>query len=401
METATSWSTENNARKAVDEAYGKLKEKIGDSPQLMLIHCSSRYDLKTLIEEFRKAAPEVPFQGGTSCSGIMTEEGFHGEDGYGLGILGISDRRGSYATGIEKLNGDAESSARKALERAIQAAERPGEAPLAVLVSNAPGYEEKVIRTIEDYLGKGVPIVGGTAADEVMDGHWRQFTQDGFFQESVSLAVLYPTGEISYSFNSGYEPTENTGKVTRAEGRILREIDGRKAGVVYNDWTNGLIEDILEQGGSMVPAATFTPLGSPVGRIGGVSYYKLSYPVELRTDQSIVVYTEISQGDDVVLMTGTPDSLVSRGGRVASAAIDTAFFNRDDVKGALVLFCTGCMMAIQDRIDEVVLDLRKNLRNAPFLGSFTLGEQGCFIGGENRHGNLMVASLVFGPWKQY
>jgi len=27
---------------------------------------------------------------------------------------------------------------------------------------------------------------------------------------------------------------------------------------------------------------------------------------------------------------------------------------------------------------------------------FTLGEQGCFPGGENRHGNLMICATLFG-----
>jgi hypothetical protein len=55
------------------------------------------------------------------------------------------------------------------------------------------------------------------------------------------------------------------------------------------------------------------------------------------------------------------------------------------------------MLAVQERMDEAAEDLKMALHGTPFLCSFTLGEQGCFIGGENRHGNLMVASLLFGP----
>ncbi len=99
-------------------------------------------------------------------------------------------------------------------------------------------------------------------------------------------------------------------------------------------------------------------------------------------------------------MTGNRDSLVTRAGRVASAAVEAADFNDDEIEGALVLFCTGCMLTIQDRLPEVVADLQAGLHHAPFVSSFTLGEQGCFIGGENRHGNLMIAVLVFGPRKE-
>ena len=72
-------------------------------------------------------------------------------------------------------------------------------------------------------------------------------------------------------------------------------------------------------------------------------------------------------------------------------------FDASAVQGALVFYCSGCMLAIPDRIPEVVSSLNGALDHAPFLCSFTLGEQGCFIEGENRHGNLMIAVLAFGP----
>ncbi|MDY0041816.1 MAG: FIST C-terminal domain-containing protein, partial [Desulforhabdus sp.] len=96
-------------------------------------------------------------------------------------------------------------------------------------------------------------------------------------------------------------------------------------------------------------------------------------------------------------MTGSRDSLARRAGRVAQAALEAAPFSKNETQGALVLFCAGCMLAIQDRMGEVTANLGSSLGNVPFLGAFTLGEQGCFVGGENRHGNLMVATLVFGP----
>jgi len=60
-----------------------------------------------------------------------------------------------------------------------------------------------------------------------------------------------------------------------------------------------------------------------------------------------------------------------------------------------VIFCAGCMLTVRERMDQVVLGLRDNLADVPFLGCFTFGEQGCFIGGENRHGNLMISVTVF------
>jgi len=54
------------------------------------------------------------------------------------------------------------------------------------------------------------------------------------------------------------------------------------------------------------------------------------------------------------------------------------------------------MFTVKQRMDEVVSNLRSALgEETPFLGAFTFGEQGCFFGGENRHGNLMVSLVLF------
>ena len=158
----------------------------------------------------------------------------------------------------------------------------------------------------------------------------------------------------------------------------------------------GLIVDALKEGGSLVPTANFSPIGHPVGHVGGIPYFRLSYPVAVLPDKSLQLFAEAQTGKDVVLMKGTPDSLINRPCRVVEAAIEAAPFANNEVQGGLLLFCAGCMLAVHDHMDMTVSVLKNALRNKPFLCSFTLGEQGCFIGGENRHGNLMVASLLFG-----
>ena len=397
MKIASAWSTESDADLAATEAYEMLFEKLQDVPQLILLHSSCDYDNEKLVRRLCKLAPGVPLQGGTSCLGVITDDGYHSHEGIGFGILGLLDPKGGYGVGIGESKGDPEGAVRSALNTALTNSGRPGELPSAIIITNYPGEEEKVIRAIEKYFGSKVPIIGGTSADNDMSGKWQQFGNDIVCREGISVAVLFPTGKIGYAFHSGYEPTEHRGRVTRAEGRVLYEVDGRPMAQVYNEWTDGLITDILPEGGSLVPTASFNPIGRPVKQVGDIFYFRLSYPVEVLSDHGLLLFTDIREGDEVVLMTGSRDSLATRAGRVASVAVKTAEFNEKEVEGALVLYCTGCMLTIQDRLPEVVKDIQTELHHAPFLCSFTLGEQGCFIGGENRHGNLMIAVLVFGP----
>ena len=397
MKIASSWSIKPDSRAAAEEAYGSLLQKLADKPRLILVHSSCLYDSEELLRRLAELAPDIPMQGGTSCLGVMTEEGIHNKDAFGLGLLGIADGAGDYGAGMAEITADPRGATRTALEQAFLQAGRRGEVPSVVLVASVPGHEEAIISAIEEHVGGGVPIIGGTTADNDMSGQWRQFANGKVSRQGVAVAVLFPSGEIGFSFHSGYEPTGLRGKATRAEGRVLYEIDGRPAAQVYNEWTDGLIAGVLPAGGSLVPTATFNPLGNPVGQVRGIPYYRLSYPVEVLPGEALLLFTEVCQDSEIEMMRGTPDSLVTRTGRVAAAAIEAAPFPAKDIQGALVLFCTGCMLAIQERMTEPWAGLREALSGMPFLCAFTLGEQGCFISGENRHANLMVVVLLFGP----
>jgi len=370
MKIATSWSTSPDPLLAAKEAYNSLIEKLADKPQIILVHASCLYDTNALLRRLNELAPDVPMQGGTSCLGVMTESGFHTENGFGLGLLGIWDPEGAYGVGIADLGNNPHEAVQTALKTAFVQASRPGEVPSAILVGNVPGHEELVIRTIEEFVGSGVPIIGATSADNDMSGQWRQFANGQVSKAGVSVAVLFPSGKIGFSFHSGYEPAGPRGRATRASGRILYQIDGRPAARVYNEWTNGLISGILPAGGSMVPTATFSPLGTPVGQVRGVSYYRLSYPVEALPDEALLLFTDVEQNSEIVLMHGTPDNLLSRTGQAATAALDAAPFKADDARGALVLFCTGSMLAVRERMEEARASFSAALPGAPFLCTF-------------------------------
>ena len=401
MKVASSWSTLQDPQAAATEAYEGMIQKLQNPPHLLFVHSSCTYDNQAVLGHLRLAAPGVPLQGGTSCLGVITEEGFHTHEQCGLGLLGIFDPEGNYGVGIAEHGNDPAGATTSALIQALDMASRPGELPAAVVMTSCPGKEEATIDAIEAYIGPSVPILGGTSADNDMSGQWQQFANETCCREGISIAVLFPSADVSYAFHSGYEPTEHRGMVTRAHERVLTSIDGRPAAEVYNKWTNGLIADTLPEGGSLVPTSTFFPIGHPVGQVGGIPYFRLSYPVAVLPDRSLQLFAAVQSKHEVVLMKGTPDSLINRPGRVAEAAIQAAAFQEGEVLGGLFLFCTGCMLAVQERMDQVAQRLCRTLQGKPFLCSFTLGEQGCFIGGENRHGNLMVATLLFGHAQVY
>ena len=391
---ATSWTTELHLTAAID-AYEKLMAELGAQPSLLILHCSVAYEADQVLSAFHDLTPNVPIHGGTSCLGVMTQAGVHIQSGGGFGLLGLHDPDGSYGVGVSFIDDNPKDAARKATESALEHAYRCGEVPSLVLMTASPGCEEELISGIEAVVGQGVPIAGGSSADNNASGEWKQFANGKPYKNAIVVTVLFPSSEIMFAFHSGYEPTGLSGLVTKAKKRRLMEIDGRPAALVYNEWIDGRISDQIKFGGCIMTQTTLHPLGSIVGQIGAIPYFKLSHPEKVNSDGTIDFFSNISQGDKLVLMRGTAESLVSRAGRVALSALETNNATPSDVEGALIIYCAGCMLTVKNRLDDVVDGLRKALPDTPFLGVFTFGEQGCFLGGQNRHGNLMISVLLF------
>ncbi|HEY0137537.1 MAG TPA: FIST N-terminal domain-containing protein [Nannocystis sp.] len=395
MRVATSHSVEPDTSRAVEEAYAALVRELEGAPQWLLVQSSVRHPAEAL----RRAIAGIEagaVHGSSSCLGVMTQAGA-GIDGASLALFGLRDEDGSYGVGAATPDegGDPRATAGLALQRAIAAAGRQGEVPALVWLTAAPGHEEACIAGLEAVLGPEVPVVGGSAADDAVAGGWYQLTREGDFRDAVVVSALFPSGRVVSAFQSGYTPTETRGVVTRASGRTLIEIDGQPAAAVYDAWTRGAIAGSIGVGGSVLASTSLFPLGRRVGDVGGVPYYRLAHPATVHPDGSIDLFADIEAGDELVLMHGDVEALLTRAGRVAADARALARLTPGEVAGALVIFCAGCMLTVRDRLEQVVVGLREGLAGAPFLGSFTFGEQGCFIGGENRHGNLMISVTVF------
>ena len=372
------------------EALARAIEE-GGRPSFVSVHCN--VDAGPLALG-RALAGQGAVIGATSCLGAMTGEGV--EDG--IAAFVIRDPGGSYGTAARAMEGDPEGAARAAVLAALDHADRAGEKPELVWLAGTPGAEEAVLRGIESVTGPEVPIIGGSAADNSVAGGWCVFDGAGVHGEGVAVAVLFPSGPVSFAYQNGYAPTGITGRVTRAEGRRVHEIDGRPAAEVYGDWTGGAVAVDPEggEGQPILSASTFWPLGREISDVGGVPYYLLAHPAVGHGTGAIDLFATVAEGEVLTQMAGSADGLASRAGRVAGLAKRAGRMDTADVRGALIIYCGGCMLSVRDRLDEVVAGVKDELGDAPFLGAFTFGEQGPILGQGNRHGNLMISCIVFG-----
>jgi hypothetical protein len=394
MRFASAYSVLENTADAASASVAALIAKLGAKPELLLIYATENHATDALIASVRAATPGTPILGSTSCGGVMTEAGFHSGQSGAIGILGVSDPGGAYGVGSADLADDAFAAGATAIETALAASGRDFESPVIVWCCQPPGREEAVLAGIQSVIGPHTPIIGGSSADEQIAGAWREFSTDGVLTDHVVVAVWFPTMSHGAAFQSGYAPTGRTGTVTRAEGRQVMEIDGRSASEVYSVWTNGDVP--AGQTGMILAKSTPTPLGRLAGEVDGVPMFVLSHPAMVGLVGDLSLFTDIAEGDQIMLMRGSPESLVKRAAVVVDDACAAGGWAREATRGGLVIYCGGCMLHVRDRMDEVAQQVGAAMHGAPFLGAFTFGEQGAIVDSSNRHGNLMVSGLMFG-----
>jgi hypothetical protein len=392
MQIRTSYSqagSESAAIRELTNALGSIR------PQLLLVYMTQSYAAPLVLNGLRAHYPDSLIHGGTSCRAVMTESGYHDVDRRAVAVFAISDPGGGFGVGAADIGDDPTAAAMAATEAALDSAARAGEMPDLVWLSAAPGHEEQLLAGIEAVLGPNVLIVGGSSADDEVSGDWRQFAGTGVYSGAVTVSVLFLTTRVSSGFRGGYVPTGISGRVTAARGRTVYAIDGENAVAVYQRWSGLVLPRRNGEDSSVLAQTTLTPLGRAVAGPGQLMNYRLSHPESITVDGGLRFFTEIAEGEELVLMRGSVDSLVTRAGRVARFAADSLESTPDAVAGGLVIFCAGCMLAADREMHRVPSVVREVIGPAPFLGAFTYGEQGCIRPGQTHHGNLMVAVVLF------
>ncbi len=402
------FSENTNTSDALTEIRHQITQN-GRNSQLAFVFYGSEHDADLARSNFNEMLPGAAILGGSSHCGIMDNYGVRGSTS--LGVFLIEDDTGDYGVGAAEFGDDPAGAAEVALTQALTRADCLDQLPELIWVYQAPGFEEQVLEGLNRIVGERCPIVGGSSADDSVEGKWSQFDNKIVMQNGVVVAVLFPSTSIGFAYQGGYEPNGNVGRVTRIEeqnrgkvgritlvegeetyGRTILEINNRPAAEVYNEWTGGAISEKLETGGVILSETNLAPIAVHTGQADGIDQYLLIHPETVRPDGALTTFANIDLDAELYCMRGNPNQIVERSGRVVKLAKDQLYGATP--AGALMVFCGGCRMAVGDHLSMAPEIIREWTGNAPLLSCFTFGEQGPMMG-KNSHGNLMISAIVF------
>lgn len=375
--TSTDPSTEVAVRDAVNTAKSKVP-----SPKLAIVTATVDRSPEELLSNIRAHLPSVPIHGATTCAAVLTTTGPLPN---GVGVL-LLDTPG-VATASAPLAGGTPAEAAMRVAESLK--DSLGDIAHVILAAS-PGIEEQVLSALSEAL-PGVKIFGGSAADNTVAGEWALLTTENAFGEGISAVGIAPGVAFGSCLLPPYRQGPVSAKITKAQGRTIYELDGRRAADVLREWVGDSVDTQSKGGGSVIVECAAFPLGVERVSEGWVGIHA----AQIGEDGSIGLFAEVAEGDVLTVMMNMGDSNSTEAARIGlEKAYDQAAINGglEDPKAGIMIYCGGLSIAVGDGL-ATSLEAMKG--RVPLLGMTAFGEQG-YIQGCNVHSNLAVGIALFG-----
>jgi hypothetical protein len=285
-----------------------------------------------------------------------------------------------------EVSGDPVEAGRRAAGGALSAIDSSvGSRVLLMFVDTRSGDQAEVIAGAYQSAGPSVPLAGGAAggADPFQIAEGKTLTDS-----VVAVAVTAP-GPIGVGVAHGCSPRSAPSIVTKADGRTVLQLDGRRAEDVYLEKL-GLADRVL-QDYEFEAVSVVHPLAQP----------ELSGDVRLRHvlgrtgDGGLICATHLPANAAVEFTDEEPDGIVV-------SAWDAVTLSQDKLAGgptraALIFDCAGRKRALQvhgEELDREAGTLIRSLGDTPppLAGLYTHGEIGRVRGakGDRNHAVVVV-----------
>ena len=381
------------------DSYAKGKEaaknaNVGMRPKLGMMYCSCNDDVEEVVSGAMSSMKGAPIIGCTSSGMIITNDGIiESEDGF-AGLMSFDDKNMNIGVAAHKAGKNAREIGRKV---ARQAVENAGEnySPNYFYMVASPKEEEDYLMGIQDVIGR-VPMFGGSAADDTVEGNWKIFCNNEVFQDGVAVAFFYTDNDIVTSYTGAYRESDNYGLITEVKNdRTLVKIDGVSALKKYADWIGKKPSDL--KGQNLLVASITKPLGvkDPLGNLTVVRHpmFGDDMGTKTTTDDVINLGNKVVEKTAIVQLEATVDELVKS---TKTTLKDVKSQLTTEPAGYFLVHCGGRKLGIGDRIDEVYKNLVEEARGVPFITIFTFGEYGYDEHSANICGGLMLSFTAFG-----
>ena len=361
-----------------------------ENPQVGLFFTSCVQDQTKLMEGAKSILGDVPIIGCTSSAALCTQDGYlNKETGYS-GMMLFGGDLEVVTAGSKKTDETPREIGRRIAKEAISKLQGKDLEPDYFFMSASPANEEEYMKGIEDIIGD-VPVFGGSAADNTVEGKWSILNDGEAFADGCVLAIFYTNGEMKNLYTGAYHETENAGIITKVEGRrTLVEIDHEPALKKYAEWTGQNVNDIM--GGNLLTATITAPLGvkDPIGKV-----IAIRHPMAGNDDYSMNIGADLVTNTAVIQMENTPEGILKAN---AETVAKVSELMNTDINSYFLIHCGGRRLglAIAGIEEKIYPEIKKAIPDKEFLMVFTFGEYGRGDHSSNTVGGLSLSFTAVG-----
>ncbi len=267
---------------------------------LAIVYCSSRYDYQEVIEVVRRETNGAPLVG-CSTAGEFTERRVE-KGGIAVGLLSSEEIK-FFTAMVEGVRADPELAVRTIANEFPHFDGYPYLSAIMHLDGLAGVGEEITLLTssvFNQIFGRNVMLVGGAAGDDLKFRATALFSDDMVASDALSVCMLASATKrpLFADLEHVHVPVSPPLRITRAEGCVLYEIEGRPAWDVWKEQTAeaargaGIDTTTTQPGGDMDMYLLRFELGLPT-RTGR---YKIRLPLSRNEDGSLNFGCTIPEG---------------------------------------------------------------------------------------------------------
>jgi hypothetical protein len=373
-------SHHHNPNVAGREAAEQALQKAGvQRPDFVFMFASIGYDQHSLLRAVRQTTGEAPL---SDCSAEGTINGDNAdESSFSVVVTVITSDELQWSNGVVKgLSADSRAVGQRVAQDLLP--------DLFVFPDGLIDYLDNFFAGLEGDLPRErfLPMWGGGANANF--NNWAsptyQYCDDEVISDRVSYALLSGEAQASWAISHGMAPIGGERKVTRSQGNVIYEIDGKAATEVLKEY---LPEHALIEDRDWMPyAISLALIFEAPSYMKDEEYVVRGVPAVRMADGSITVQTEVKEGTSVWFSSRDKEKISTRFDQMAGQIMEQLGGEKSKLVFQFECLTRGKLLFREQERQEILRRFRQSVDpDVPWAGSYTIGEIGPVEEHNDRH----------------
>jgi hypothetical protein len=373
-------SHHHNPNVAGREAAEQALQKAGvQRPDFVFMFASIGYDQHSLLRAVRQTTGEAPL---SDCSAEGTINGDNAdESSFSVVVTVITSDELQWTNGVVKgLSADSRAVGQRVAQDLLP--------DLFVFPDGLIDYLDNFFAGLEGDLPRErfLPMWGGGANANF--NNWAsptyQYCDDEVISDRVSYALLSGEAQASWAISHGMAPIGGERKVTRSQGNVIYEIDGKAATEVLKEY---LPEHALIEDRDWMPyAISLALIFEAPSYMKDEEYVVRGVPPVRMADGSITVQTEVKEGTSVWFSSRDKEKVSTRFDQMAGQIMEQLGGEKSKLVFQFECLTRGKLLFREQERQEILRRFRQSVDpDVPWAGSYTIREIGPVEEHNDRH----------------